>query len=187
MPHFRSYETSDRKNPANSTNKPLKLHSVNIKLLFDTMHVNTRRKVAFLSYLSDFAKARGVNRSVLGDGHCIPALILGRTTTAWGVRTPTTPHTSSTHPATRAATRLLLGDKGLLHLHLLPVLFQLSLFVDLVYGLGALVTSPRNPVILGWRERDCEYRTEVNDGIFFNFISPHARVWMLKQNVSHEF
>lgn len=38
MPHFRWYETSDRKNPANSTSKPLKLHSVNIKLIFDTMY-----------------------------------------------------------------------------------------------------------------------------------------------------
>lgn len=107
-------------------------------------------KVAFVSYLSDFAKARGVNGSVLGDGHCIPALVLWWTTTTWGVRTPSTPHASSAHPTAGAAGRFLLGDEGLLHLHLLPVLFQLSLFVDLVYGLGALVASPRDPVVLGW-------------------------------------
>lgn len=83
----------------------------------------TKRDAALFSYLSDFAKARGVNRSVLGDGHCIPALILGRTTAAWGVRPPTTSHTSSAHPATRATAHLLFGDEGLLHLHLLPVLF----------------------------------------------------------------
>lgn len=111
---------------------------------------NSRRKVAFVSDLSDFAKARGVNRSVLGDGHCIPAFVLWWATTTWGVRTPSTPHASSPHPTPGAAGRLLLGDKGLLDFHLLPVLFQLSLFVDLVYGLGALVTTPRDPVVLGW-------------------------------------
>lgn len=106
--------------------------------------------VAVLSYLSNFAKARGVNGSVLGrDGHCVPALILG-STTALAVKAPTTPGSSSTHSATRAATRLLLGDKGLLHLHVFPVFLQLSLFVDLVDGLGALVASPGNPVVLRW-------------------------------------
>lgn len=101
-------------------------------------------------YLSDFGKARGVNGS-LGDGDCVPALILGRTTTAWGVRAPTSPDSSpSTHPAARTATHLLLGDEGLLHFHVLPVLLQLGLFVDLVYRLGALVSSSWNPVVLGW-------------------------------------
>lgn len=66
------------------------------------------------------------------------------------MRATTTPRTSSAHPASGAAARLLLGDKGLLHLHLLPVLLQLSLFVDLVNGFGTLVASPGDPVVLQW-------------------------------------
>lgn len=113
-----------------------------------------------LSYLSDFAKARGVNRSVFRDGHCVPAVILGRGTTPWGVGSPTAwrmrasttwrvrAPTASTHPASWASTGFLLRDEGLLHLHLLPVFLQLSIFVDLVDGLGTLIASPGHPVIL---------------------------------------
>lgn len=100
-------------------------------------------------YLCDFAKARGVDGSVLGDGHRVPALILRRTTTALVVRTAAASHTSSSsHPSTRATAHLLFGDEGLLHLHLLPVLLQLSLFVDLVNGLRTLVASSGDPVVL---------------------------------------
>ena len=117
------------------------------------MNLLTPSKKKPLSYLSDFAKARGVNRSVLGgDGDCVPALVRGRAPPAWGVLAPATP---SAHPASGPAARLLLGDEGLLHLHVLPVLLQLGVFVDLVNGLGTLVASPGHPVVLGrgWRER----------------------------------
>lgn len=111
---------------------------------------HSKWNTASLSYLSDFAKARGVNGSVLGDGHCVPALILGRSTATWCVWPSSSSWTSSTHPASWASSWFLLRDEGLLHLHLLPVLFQLCLFVDLVDGFRALVTSPGHPVVLRW-------------------------------------
>lgn len=102
--------------------------------------------VTSLFYLCEFGKARRVNGS-LGDRDCIPALILRRTTAARGVRAPTPPD-SSTYPAARATAHLLLGDEGLLHFHVLPVLLQLGVFVDLIYSLGSLVGSSWNPVVL---------------------------------------
>lgn len=101
-----------------------------------------------LADLCDLAEARGVDGSVLGDGHRIPAFVLG------GIVAPP-PASPSTHPAAAAATttaaaaRLLFEDEGLLHLHLLPVLLQLGVFVDLVDGLGALVASSGHPGVLG--------------------------------------
>lgn len=105
-----------------------------------------QRNVTSLFYLGDFGKARSVNGS-LGDGDCIPALILRRTAAARGVRAPTPPD-SSTYPAARTSAHLLLGDERLLHFHVLPVLLQLGVFVDLIYSLGSLVGSSGNPVVL---------------------------------------
>lgn len=60
-------------------------------------------------YLGDLAEAGGVDGSVLGgDGHCVPALVLGKVTAAWGVRTSAASGTTSAHPAPWASTRLLL-------------------------------------------------------------------------------
>lgn len=100
------------------------------------------------SYLSNFTKARRVNGSVFGDGHCVPALILWRCSTSWGVRATPTSRTS-THSTSWTSTRFLPGDESLLHFHLLPVFLQLSIFVDLVDGFGPLISSSGNPVILG--------------------------------------
>lgn len=67
---------------------------------------------------------------------------------------------------------------------MLPVLLQLSFFVDLVYGLGALIASPGHPVVLGWDEgTDWEYRAEVSDDIdssIFDMICLLWRFWMGK-------
>lgn len=140
------------------------------------MLITGKREATF--HLCDFAKKRGVNWSVLGDGHCIPALILRRTTTALCMWATATPDTSSTHPTTRTTAHLLLGDEGLLHLHLLPVLFQFSIFVDLVNGLGALVTSPGNPVVLGWGERK-EILLSMVKNVKDNFLKNNGHIFGL--------
>lgn len=41
-----------------------------------------------------------------------------------------------------------------MHLHLLPVLLQLSLFVDLVDSFGALIPPPWYPVVLEGEHRE---------------------------------
>ena len=124
-------------------------------------------KESLSSYLCDFAKARGVNGSVLGDGHSVPAFVLGGSTAALGVMPPASPGASSAHPSSlttttsSTTTKVLLGDESLLHLHLLPMLLLLCIFVDLVNGLRALFASPGNPVVLG--------RAEENDDKMINW------------------
>lgn len=83
-------------------------------------------------YLGDLAEAGRVDGPVLGaDRDGVPAFILRLT------RSPSS-----------SSTRVLLGQELLLHFSLLPVFLQFGLFVDLVDGLGALIASPRDPVIL---------------------------------------
>lgn len=97
-------------------------------------------------HLSNFTEATGVNRSVLsGNRHYVPALILGLATAAPRGVLPTTA------PSTRI--RVFLGKQLLLDFDLLSVFFQLSLFVDLINGLGTKISSPGHPVVL-W-QRTC--------------------------------
>lgn len=110
-----------------------------------------------ISYLCNFCKAGVIDRSAFGNCHCAPAIVLRRSTTALRVRTTTSARSSTTHPAPWASAILLFGDESLLHFHLLPVLLQFSLFVDLVYGLGALVSTPWYPVVLRWTRKMCFY------------------------------
>ncbi|TNN39035.1 hypothetical protein EYF80_050784 [Liparis tanakae] len=114
--------------------------------------------------------ARGVDGAVLGDGHRVPALVLDGSAPALVVRAPATAaaaasststsssssSSSSSIPAASGA-RALCKAEGL-HLHLLPVLLLLGVFVDLVDGLGALVASPGHPFVLYWSIRGCRRR-----------------------------
>lgn len=103
---------------------------------------------SLVCYLCDLAKAGGVDGSVLWNGDCVPALILrlANPAASWRVGAPP-PHVAP-HPASR----FLSGHELLLDLDLLPVLLHLRLFVDLVDGFGALVSSAGHPVILEGRK-----------------------------------
>lgn len=96
-------------------------------------------------YLGDFTEAGRVDGPVLGNGDGVPALVLDGGAAPRGVRATATSRASVSH----SASGLLPGDEGLLDLQLLSMLLHLRLLVDLVNGLGALVASPGNPVVLG--------------------------------------
>lgn len=92
-----------------------------------------------VQYLGDLAEAGRVDGPVLADGYRVPALVL-----------------RLIHSASSSSTRVFLGQKLLLHFNLLSVLLQFCLFMDLVNGLRAQVTSPGNPVILSTQKRDSD-------------------------------
>lgn len=94
--------------------------------------------------LGDFAEATRVNGPILGDGHRVPALVLGLTVAA----TPCRVGSTTASPAAATAPQVLLLGHERLHFNMLAVLLQFSLLVDLVNGLGALVSSPGHPVVL---------------------------------------
>lgn len=103
-------------------------------------------------YLCDLAKAGGVNGSILGDGHCVPPLILRLVSpaTSWSVRAPA-PHA----PSHSSSSAVFLGQELLLNFNLFPVFLHLCLLVDLVNCFRTLVSSTRHPVILWIRDGRC--------------------------------
>lgn len=109
----------------------------------------------FGCYLCNLAKAGGVNRSVLGDGHSVPSFILrlacpptSRCVGAPATHIPSHPASSS---SSSAAAAFFLWHKLLLDFDLFPVLLHLCILVDLVNCFRALVSSTRHPVILWFR------------------------------------
>lgn len=101
-----------------------------------------------LSHLGDLAEATGIDGPVLGrDGYGVPAIVRRGTAMRAG---PSAPGSERHAPAATPwpATGVFLGQELLLDLDLFSLFLQLGVLVDLFEGLGPLISSSRDPVIL---------------------------------------